>query len=137
MVPRDLLRLSNAAGGIEQLPAWFQAQFRDQSVAAEAWGEYLSGQFVCLREVTPANIERKDALCNQIGRLIEEPDPRSGKWLSSLHELVDELDALEPPFAPYDRLRFGGPVSRDQLIVEVRRRFPLQRAESDATPVGG
>jgi hypothetical protein len=30
----------------------------------------------------------------------------------------------EPPFVPYDRLRFGGPVSRDRLVDEPRRRYP-------------
>ena len=49
-----------------------------------------------------------------------------GFWREHVHQLVDELDALEPPFAPYDRLRAGGPVSRDRLIDEVRERFPLQ-----------
>jgi hypothetical protein len=49
-------------------------------------------------------------------------------WLAELHALVDELDALEPPFAPYDRLRFGGPISRDTLIDDVRARFPRTAA---------
>jgi hypothetical protein len=31
---------------------------------------------------------------------------------------------LEPPFAAYDRLRFGGPVSRDTCIDAIRERFP-------------
>jgi hypothetical protein len=38
------------------------------------------------------------------------------------------FDAIEPPFAPYDRLRFGGPVSRDRLIDETRGRYPKLKA---------
>ncbi len=34
------------------------------------------------------------------------------------------LDALERPFAAYDRERFGGPSSRDRLIDATRKRFP-------------
>ncbi|MFF8929785.1 DUF6058 family natural product biosynthesis protein [Streptomyces longwoodensis] len=41
-----------------------------------------------------------------------------------LHTLADELDTLEPAFTPYDRLRFGGPTSRDTCIDAVRARFP-------------
>jgi hypothetical protein len=53
-------------------------------------------------------------------------DPRvdESEWLANLHRLVDELDELEPPFAPYDRVRFGGPISRDRLIDLVRERYP-------------
>jgi hypothetical protein len=36
--------------------------------------------------------------------------------LERLQVLVDELDALEPKFTAYDRLRFGGPTSRDTCI---------------------
>ncbi|MEU5663220.1 DUF6058 family natural product biosynthesis protein [Streptomyces longwoodensis] len=40
------------------------------------------------------------------------------------HTLVDELDILERSFTAYDRLRFGGPTSRDTCIDAVRARFP-------------
>lgn len=132
MVPRDLLKLAKAAGGAQHLPAWFQAQFDDPAEAKNAWADYLSGQYVCLREVSPANLQRKGELCTEIARRIDEPDPGSIEWLRALHSFVDELDLLEPLFAPYDRLRFGGPVSREQLIDDVRRRFPLDRTRGNS-----
>lgn len=124
MVNRDLLELSRRAGGFERLPAWFGAQFDDPGKAVEEWEGYLAGHFVCLREVTPENMTRKDELVEAIEAAITAPRPDSSDWLASLHRLVDELDALEPPFARYDRLRFGGPVSRDRLIEAVRESFP-------------
>jgi Family of unknown function (DUF6058) len=38
---------------------------------------------------------------------------------------VDALDAVERPFALFDRERFG-PVSRDRCVTTVRERFNLQ-----------
>jgi len=128
MVPRDWLALAQQAGGVEHLPTWFGTQFDDPAMARQAWEDYLSGQYVCLREISPTAIKRKHELCSEITSVIGNPRPDSAEWLDSLHELVDELDALEPPFAPYDRLRFGGPLSRDQLITDVRRRFPVRAA---------
>lgn len=63
-----------------------------------------------------------------ITELLARPRPDVADWQTALHDLVDELDALEPAFAAYDRLRFGGPLSRDQLIEDVRRRFPRSGA---------
>ncbi|MFE6855962.1 hypothetical protein ACFVDH_34860, partial [Streptomyces sp. NPDC057674] len=34
------------------------------------------------------------------------------------------LDALEPAFTAYDRLRFGGPTSRDTCVDAPRALFP-------------
>ncbi len=124
MVPPDLFALATAAGGLENLPMWFASQFDDGETAAGEWEDYLSGGYVCLWHVSPATIKRKDELCNVIRGLLERPQPNSGEWLRALHAGVDALDALEPPFAPYDRLRFGGAVSRDRLITAVRRDFP-------------
>jgi hypothetical protein len=124
MVPSDLLALAEAAGSPQKLPSWFVAQFDDPATAEDEWESYLSGGYVCLKHVTPATIRRKDELCDAITQLLDDPQPGSPDWLTSLHDLVDQLDAIEPPFAPYDRLRFGGPVSRDRLITETRRAFP-------------
>jgi hypothetical protein len=123
MVPRDLFGLVERAGGVEQLPAWFASQFDDPGDAVESWDAYLAGHWVCLRSVTPENMRRKEELVNAIGALLAEPRPESPGWLERLHREVAALDELEPPFAPYDRLRFGGPVSRDRLIDEPRARF--------------
>ncbi len=130
MVPPDLLELATAAGGVEDLQGWFVSQFDDGDTAADEWEAYLSGGYVCLWHVSPATIKRKDELCSVIRQLLERPEPDSGKWLAALHERVDELDALEPPFAPYDRLRFGSAVSRDTLITAVRRDFPRRTSSA-------
>jgi hypothetical protein len=124
MVPADLLSLSEQAGGIEQLAEWFAAHWADDQKAAQEWRSYLDGQYVCLRSVTPGNIQRKDDLVGAIGLALADPRPQSPQWLEDLHLLADELDELEPPFAPYDRLRFGGPISRDTAIDAVRAKFP-------------
>jgi hypothetical protein len=123
MVPRDLLELAERAGGFDELPEHFAAHFDDPARAVSEWDAYLAGHFVCLRSVTPETIKRKGELVDAIEAQLARPEPESAAWLGRLHELVDELDALEPPFAPYDRLRFGGPVSRDRLIDDVRERF--------------
>ncbi|ADB29484.1 hypothetical protein Kfla_0360 [Kribbella flavida DSM 17836] len=108
MVPADLFALADQA---EDLRAWFVAQWADVAEGTEEWGAYLSGQYVCLHSVTPATIQRK-------GQLIEAI--KSATDPAELKSLVDELDALEPEFTAYDRLRFGGPVSRDVYITPFR-----------------
>jgi hypothetical protein len=126
MVPADLLALAGQAGGTDQLRAWFVRQhWPSPEVAADEWQSYLNGRYVCLRAVTPRNIRRKSELVAEIHGALENPQPGSDAWLTRLHALVDELDTLEPPFAPYDRLRFGGPVSRDTCIDKVRTGYPL------------
>jgi hypothetical protein len=124
MVARDLLGLLQEAGGPEGLPQWFAGHWDSAEQAVIEWDDYLSGRYVCLRSVTPENMRRKNALIEAISGELAAPDPASKKWLERLHVLVDELAELEPPFAPYDRLRFGGPVSRDTLIDDVRRQYP-------------
>ncbi len=128
MVTRDLLELPERAGGFDRLPAYFAAEFGDPGAALGAWDGYLAGQFVCLRSVEPSMMKRKDELVEAITARLADPHDTSADWLHDLHMLVDELDAIEPPFAPYDRLRFGGPVSRDRLIDDVRREFPDSRS---------
>ncbi|MCP9964433.1 DUF6058 family natural product biosynthesis protein [Actinomadura madurae] len=88
------------------------------------WSSYLSGRYVCLRSVTPQTIQYKDALVSAIDAAPGEPDAGTPAWTHRLHALVDELDALAPPFTAYDRLRFGGPVSRDRYIDAMRARYP-------------
>jgi Family of unknown function (DUF6058) len=124
MVAKDLLDLADAAGGAEQLPQWFARQWSSAVEAVREWDDYLSGRYVCLRDVTPANMQRKNELCEAIGAELDHPAPDDDAWIERIHALVDDLDAIEPPFALYDRMRFGGPVSRDRLIDDVRRRFP-------------
>jgi hypothetical protein len=138
MVPADLLELADRAGGVDRLEGWFQAQWPDRRKAAAEWRSYLSGQYVCLRSVRPDTIVRKDRLTSAIGEALTDPRPDSADWLARLHGLVDELEAVELPFTDYDRLRFGGPTSRDTLIDGVRARFPLTgpaRPGSDPFPM--
>jgi hypothetical protein len=125
MVHRDYLRLAEQAGGVERLRAWFLAQPWSSSAEAESeWNSYLSGQYVCLKSVTPVTIRRKGQLVDAIQGAVAAPVSDSAPWRARLHTLVDELDALEPPFTGYDVLRFNGPSSRTTCIDQVRERFP-------------
>ncbi|MFU8874012.1 DUF6058 family natural product biosynthesis protein [Micromonospora sp. SL4-19] len=124
MVPADLLALAERAGGAELLAEWFVGHWADPARGAAEWDAYLSGRYVCLHSVTPENIRRKDELTVAIRAAPAEPDVGSAAWLDRLHTLVDELDALEPAFTGYDRLRFGGPTSRDDCVDAVRVRYP-------------
>jgi uncharacterized protein DUF6058 len=124
MVPADLLALAEEAGGVDRLETWFTAHWADQAVGKQEWDSYLSGQYVCLHSVTPANIQRKDYLTAAISAAPAEPDAGSAPWSGRLHALIDELDVLEPAFTAYDRLRFNSPTSRDSCIVAMRTRFP-------------
>ncbi|GAA4295279.1 hypothetical protein BJY14_008890 [Actinomadura luteofluorescens] len=124
MVPRDLFDLAEQAGGLDAMEGWFLAHWDDPATAEGEWAAYLDGQYVCLRSVTPRNIRYKDALVTAIEAAPAEPDAGTPAWTRRLHALVDELDALEPPFTAYDRLRFAGPVSRDRCIDAVRARHP-------------
>jgi hypothetical protein len=115
MVAPDHLALVERAGGVDALRDWFEAR------APGEWDAYISGEYaVCLRSVSPETIRRKDELMARIDVLLgEDPPP-----LAPLRAAVDELDSLLRPFAPYDRIRFGGPVSRDRYVTAVRERFP-------------
>jgi hypothetical protein len=128
MVAHDLLELPRRAGGYDQLPEWFGQQFQSGRDAIREWDGYLRGHYVCLRDVLPETIQRKDELVKSITAALAKPEPENNDWLESLHRLVDELDELEPPFTAYDRLRFGGPISRDTCINAVRSRFPRRSA---------
>jgi hypothetical protein len=130
MVHADYLALLDAAGGPEELPSWFAAHWDDPTTGGEIWAEYLTGGFVCLKSVSPATIRAKDALVTAIDARLQRPAPRDLGWLEELHVMVDALDALEPPFAPYDRVRFGGPISRDRCIDDVRQTYPRPIAPS-------
>jgi Family of unknown function (DUF6058) len=130
MVPGDHAELLEDAGGN---PAAVAAHFRERFVAAggdpadaddeyEAW---LTGEYgACLYTTSPEAIVAKGALMDAIGALLARPAPTDERWSSVLRSAVDSLDAMERPFARYDRQRFGGPCSRDRLITATRERFP-------------
>jgi hypothetical protein len=113
MVPPDLFALVEKAGGPDQLREWFVAHWADPAVGKAEWEAYLSGQYVCLHSVSPTTIQRKDELISALRERAAE-----------LRPLLDELDALEPMFTGYDRLRFGGPTSRDVWITGLRESLP-------------
>jgi hypothetical protein len=99
MVPADLLGLVEKAGGVAELPAWWAGQhWPSAEVAAEEWQGYITGQYVCLKSVTPQTIQLKRALVTGIGLALRDPRPECGQWLDGVHVLVDQLDAIEPPF---------------------------------------
>ncbi|HEY4457651.1 MAG TPA: DUF6058 family natural product biosynthesis protein [Pseudonocardiaceae bacterium] len=125
MVPPDLFDLADRAGGLDDLPAWFQSHWEDEKQGASEWADYLSGQYVCLREQAPHAIQRKDAVLALLTDELAAPQPDQQAWRNHVADLVDELDALELPFTAYDRLRFGGPVTRDVYIDDVRAKFGL------------
>jgi Family of unknown function (DUF6058) len=121
MVPGELLELMREAGVPGDFPAWFRGHWETAAAAEESWNTYLSGQLVCLRHVTPETMKRKDELVAAISAELDAGVPDATR----INALADELDSIEPPFAPYDRRRFGGPVSRDRLIDDVRVRYPI------------
>ena len=129
MVPADHEALLRDAGGD---PAAVATRFRERFVAAggdpdaadEEHAAWLSGEYgACLWETTPEAIVAKSGLMATITALVVAPRPDDQRWRSALRGAVDALDAIERPFARYDRERFGGPSSRDRLITATRERF--------------
>jgi uncharacterized protein DUF6058 len=119
--------------GTPMVPATHAAvpadRFRERFLAAggraedaeEEFEAWLGGGYgACLRDPSPEAIVAKGALMTAIGALLARAAPGD----AALRGAVDALDALERPFAAHDRVRFGGPVSRDRLISEPRARFP-------------
>jgi Family of unknown function (DUF6058) len=133
MVPPDYFELADEAGGADRLRERFVERYERAAAAEpdvpanaeEEWKAYLSGEYgVCLNHVSPETIVRKSALICRIERLLGEPRPDDSEWGGRLRAAVDELDALERQFAAFDRLRFGGPSSRDRLITATRAAYP-------------
>ncbi|MEU0933551.1 DUF6058 family natural product biosynthesis protein [Embleya sp. NPDC005971] len=124
MVPADLFALADAAGGTDRLRAWFLRHWDDPAEGEEEWHAYLSGQYVCLHAVSPTTIRRKGDLVAAIDAALAAADRDSPTSTATLAALVDELDLLEPEFTAYDRLRFGGPVSRDTHVTALRAHRP-------------
>ena len=123
MVPADYFEIADA--GRDEFEREFLAAGGSPDEVDAEWDGYLSGAYgVCLKEQTPANIVRKEALVKAIGGLLASPEPGDSGWRSRLRTAVDELDELERPFAPeYDRARWG-PSSRDRCITAPRERYP-------------
>jgi hypothetical protein len=129
LFPADYFRLVDDAGGIDGLREHFAARYRAAggSDPDEDWETYLEGIWgVCLCEVAPETIVRKNALVTSLCELLVLAQPDDPEWRQALREQVDELDALERPFAPdYDRGgRFGRPPTRDLIVTAARERYP-------------
>src|SRR5919197_4768367 len=104
MFPPDYFALLDDAGAPERMRAEFERRYGGDDLE-EDWAGYLSGLFgVCLRDVTPETIARKEQLVDRIEALLEAPHPGNRAWCEELRASVDELDGLERPFSPdYDR----------------------------------
>jgi hypothetical protein len=130
MVPDDHAQLRRDAGGD---PGAVQGLFQARFIAAgggaqdaeQEYTEWLSGDYgACLWCTTPEMIVLKGALMVAIEALIAGPQPGVRPWEAALRHAVDGLDAIERPFAEYDRVRWEPPLSRDRLITAVRARYP-------------
>lgn len=90
----------------------------------EAWAGYLSGGFgACLKDVSPESMLAKAQFIDTIEALLAAAQPSDEGWMRRLRAAVDGLDGLEKPFAAYDRVHYGGPVSRDRFVTAVRNRY--------------
>jgi RimJ/RimL family protein N-acetyltransferase len=132
MVPAAHGELAEVAGGVDRLHDWFGAFWPDDPATAEAeWGHYLSGQYVCLKEVTPIRIRMKTSRVAEASEAVEilrdHPHDPTGRGL--LGQAVDGvlavpgLDSLLLPMTAYDRLRFGGPTVRETWVDAPRAEF--------------
>jgi hypothetical protein len=134
MFPADHLALADEAGGVAQLETCFRARYEARARAAgdapsraridAEWASYLDGAYgACLRRVTPEAVYEKESLVASVTALLADPRPGDPTWRGRLRREVLRLDDLERPFAPCDRARFGGAVSRDRLITAPRARY--------------
>lgn len=121
MVHPDYLEPLRSARSVESLKSWFTGHWSQQELATadEEWSEgYLSGQYVCLWSVTPATIQAKTAAIETI-KVEVAAIQQGGGSRTRLRSAVADLDALEPPFTTYDRLRFGARTSREVWIDDI------------------
>jgi RimJ/RimL family protein N-acetyltransferase len=132
MVPAAHGELAEVAGGVDRLHDWFVAFWPDDPATGEAeWGHYLSGQYVCLEEVTPIRIRMKTDRVAEASAAVEilRRDPHDPIGRGMLGQAVDGvlavpgLDSILLPMTAYDRLRFGGPSVRETWVDGPRAEF--------------
>ena len=163
MVPADHGALAEVAGGLDRLRRWFVDFWPDDPATGEQeWGHYLSGQYVCLRDVTPTRIRAKTERVAEAAAAVDllRRDPHDPIGRGLLGQAVDGvlavpgLDAILLPMTAYDRLRFGGPTVRERWVDGPRAAFltpvppdlplrterlvlrPFEPADADALAVG-
>jgi hypothetical protein len=129
MFPADYFRLIDEAGGADGLRDHFAARHRaaNGKDLDQDWEMYLDGTWgVCLRDVIPETIVRKNTLVSSLCELLVLARPRYEDWRQALREQVDALDALEREFSPdYDRSdQLDRPPTRDLIIAAARERYP-------------
>ncbi|MEI2775387.1 MAG: DUF6058 family natural product biosynthesis protein [Tetrasphaera sp.] len=127
MVYPDLAGQIATAGGADKLRAWFLGHWEEneQAVAAAEWDAFQSGQYVCLREVTPKNIQTMARSTAAIAELTQrlDDDPEDADARAALRSAVDQLDLILLPMTGYDRQRFDGPLVRESQIDRVRSTY--------------
>ncbi|HEV2798782.1 MAG TPA: GNAT family N-acetyltransferase [Nocardioides sp.] len=132
MVPAAHGELAEIAGGIESLHDWFVAFWDDEPATGEAeWAAYLSGQYVCLRDVEPWRMRQMAERIADAQRAVEilRRDPHDEVGRGLLGQAVDGvlavpgLDSMLLPMTTYDRLRFGGPTSRETWVDRLRAEY--------------
>ena len=132
MVPGDHGRPAELAGGVERLHDWFVAFWgEDRATGEDEWGHYLSGRYVCLKEVSPVTIRQKSERVAEARSAVEvlRREPHDPIARGMLGEAIDGviavpgLDGLLLPMTAHDRLRFGGPTVRETWVDAPRREF--------------
>src|SRR5438034_8117518 len=129
MFPADYFRFVDEAGGVDGLREHFAARHRavDGKDVDQDWEMYLDGTWgICLRDVTPETIVRKNKLVNSLCELLVLARPRYEDWRQALREQVEELDQLERQFSPdFDRSdEMDRLPTRDLIIAAARERYP-------------
>jgi hypothetical protein len=132
MFPPDYFALVDDAGGVDNSRACFYRRYArvaasgtPESEITEEWDAYMSGAYgACLLHVSPETIYEKESLVKSLGAMLAEPRVDDVDWRRCVRRDVLRLDELEREFAPCDRKRFGGSVSRDRLITAPRARYP-------------
>jgi Family of unknown function (DUF6058) len=129
MFPGDYFRLVDEAGGVDGLRGHFAARHRaaDGRDLDQDWEVYLDGIWgICLRDVAPETIVRKNTLVSSLCELLVLARTREPDWQRALREQVDELDELEREFSPdYDRSdKMDRLPTRDLIVNAARDQYP-------------